>query len=160
SSETDTIETTIDLGARCTDLDLSDDALWIVCLPEDLVLRVDPDRGEVTDRIEGLDRPQSISVAADVWVAYKGHLARIDPKTSTVSAAVVTTPGAVDGLFATDDRVWLRSHGRFLRTLDADTLAVVEEINAPEQSGGDVVAAFGSVWASAFDDAVVYRLRW
>ncbi|HEV2069563.1 MAG TPA: hypothetical protein VGR26_07215, partial [Acidimicrobiales bacterium] len=39
SSETDTIETTIDLGARCTDLDLSDDALWIVCLPEDLVLR-------------------------------------------------------------------------------------------------------------------------
>ncbi len=34
----------------------------------------------------------------------------------------------------------------------------MEEVTIPEESAGSVRVAFGSVWTSAYDDAVVYRL--
>jgi hypothetical protein len=37
-------------------------------------------------------------------------------------------------------------------------LAVLEELQAPEGSGGNVVAAYDSVWATAYDDAVLYQI--
>jgi hypothetical protein len=67
-------------------------------------------------------------------------------------------PGFGGGLAVASDAVWLRTDGRFLRRIDPATAAVIEEIQAPEKSGGSVLVAFGSVWATAYDDEVLYRL--
>lgn len=59
---------------------------------------------------------------------------------------------------ATSEDVWVRTGGRFLRRVDADTMEVVEDLEAPEASGGSVLVAYDSVWATAYDDAVLYRV--
>ena len=38
-------------------------------------------------------------------------------------------------------------------------LEVVEVITVPQRSGGSVLEAFGSLWATAVDDTVLYRVR-
>jgi hypothetical protein len=51
-----------------------------------------------------------------------------------------------------------RTGGLFLRRVDPNTLEVVEDLTAAVQ-GGVVIVAFDSVWATAYDDNVLYRIR-
>lgn len=45
-----------------------------------------------------------------------------------------------------------------MRRVDADTMEGVEDLQAPEASGGFVLLAYDSAWATAYDDAVLYRV--
>ena len=51
----------------------------------------------------------------------------------------------------------MRRADTFLQEIDV-TDGAVGEITADVTSGGDVIVAFGSLWATAYDDSVTYRL--
>jgi DNA-binding beta-propeller fold protein YncE len=154
----DTVDVMIDLGTRCTELAASAEALWAVCPADGMALRIDPASATVTARIPGLADAQTIAVAGHVWAGFAGGLARIDAASARVTGVADAAPGFGGGLTATPDDVWVRTAGRFLRRVDAETMAVLEELHAPEGSGGSVVTAYDSVWATAYDDAVLYRI--
>lgn len=153
------IDAEIDLGARCTELGVGEQELWITCQTEATVLRMDLASQEVTARIGGLPSVRHIGVAEAVWVGYAGGLARIDLATAEVVGAVEVNVGEAGIVFADESGIWVRSEGLFLQHVDPETMEVTDVLSAPEQSGGAVVRAFGSLWASAYNDAVLYRLR-
>jgi streptogramin lyase len=148
----------IALETRCVNLGADDETIWAACVSDDLVLRIDPVAGEVTARIPGLEQPRAISVADQVWVLYYDGVARIDPALGRVSGALAVD--VIDGgIFATDEALWVRADGIFLQRVDPGSLELVEVLTAPEQSSGSVTVAFGSVWATAYNDTVMYRAR-
>jgi DNA-binding beta-propeller fold protein YncE len=155
----DAVVSEIDLGTRCTELTASETAIWAACPIDGIAVAVDPDAKVVTARVEGLTDVRSISAAADVWVGFRGGLVRIDDVTGEVTGTADAPSGLSGDVEATDTAVWVRTGGRFLRQVNPQTLQVVEELTAPEASGGSVLAAFDSVWATAYDDNVLYRLR-
>lgn len=154
SLATNEVDAEIALGTRCLDLGNDEESVWAACLNDSLVLRVDVAAGEVTARIAGLAKPRTLSVADAVWVSYDEGVARIDAETAEITGAVELFS---DGLFATDDAVWARSPQPFLQRLDPDTMELVEVLTAPEE-GGSVMEAFGSVWATAYDQTLMYRI--
>ena len=155
----DAVDRTVELGTRCTDLGGSSGAVWAVCPIDDQVLRIDPVAGRVELRVTGLDNPRSVAVADSVWVNFAGGIAKMDAATGAVEAVADAQPGTGGAIHATSDEVWVREQGRFLRRIDAGTAQVIEEFTAPEQSAGSLLVAFGSLWTTAYDDDVLYRLR-
>jgi len=106
----------------------------------------------------GVEGARNIAVGDDVWVGFDGGLARIDEASGRVTSVADTPSGFSVAVFATAEDVWMRTGGRFLRHIDADTMEFVEDLEAPEPSGGSVLVAYDSVWATAYDDAVQYRV--
>jgi DNA-binding beta-propeller fold protein YncE len=154
----DEVQTEIDLGeAHCQDLAAVDDVLFASCLSERLVLRIDLASGEVTDRVE-VPEPRTIAAAPGrVWVGGPDGVTAIDPDTAEVLGTAAAEPGTNHSMGADEDGVWVRG-GPFLQHVDAETIQVDEEIAAPETAGGEAIIAFGSIWADAYDEAVLYRL--
>jgi streptogramin lyase len=120
---------------------------------------VDPTARRVATRLTGFDTPRLIAGAGGtVWVSYLGGLAQIDEATGSVQTLTGVFLGPQAGLFADADGVWVRDEGLFLARVDT-TGHVVDEFSVKEQSGGSVLEAFGSLWATAYNDEVLYRLR-
>jgi hypothetical protein len=132
--------------------------VWAACPLDGLALAVDPDSAEITTRVPGLEGAGKIAVADDVWVGFDGGLARVDEASGRVTGVADAPSGFSGGIAATPDDVWVRTGGRLLRRVDAQTMEVVEDLEAPEVSGGSALVAYDSVWATAYDDAVVYRV--
>ncbi|HVE24407.1 MAG TPA: hypothetical protein VNC22_03340 [Sporichthya sp.] len=155
----DAADETVDLGARCSNVSATATSLWLACLADDQVVRVDPTSGRVTTRLTGFDTPRLVSGSGGtVWVSFLGGLAQIDEATAAVRTVTAVFVGPQAGLFADADGVWVRDQGLFLARVDTAG-HVVDEMSVPEQSGGSVLEAFGSLWATAYDDEVLYRLR-
>lgn len=155
----DAPDVTVALGARCINVTATATSLWASCLADDQVLRVDPTSHQVTSRVTGLDTVRLISAAGStVWATFLGGLARIDEATGAVRTVTGVYVGPQAGLFADAGGVWVRDEGLFLTRVD-NTGDVTDEFRAAEQSGGSVLVAFGSVWATAYNDYVLYRLR-
>lgn len=155
----DAVATEIDLGMRCYQLVASDTSLWAACLQDGVAVAVDPDSGEITTRVAGLEGARNVAVGEqEVWIGFDGGLARIDEASGRVTGVADAPSGQSGTIAATADDVWVRTGGRFLRHVDADTMEVVEDLEAPEPSGGFVLVAYDSVWATAYDDAVLYRV--
>ncbi len=153
------VSTEIDLGVRCSDMaEAPEIGLWLSCLTEDAAVLVDLDQEAVTQRVD--DLPGARAIASNESSAYVGTeegIVQLELATGERLATAEVPLGQGEGLYADDTSVWARTEP-FLVRLDAATMEVLEEISAPEVSGGSVLVAFDSVWASAFNDAVVYRL--
>lgn len=132
-------------------------ALWVKTDAGPDPVRVDPEAGKVTARVARLDNARAIAAGTEVWVGFAGGVASIDAGTATVTVADAH-PGMEAGIAVAPDAVWVRADGDFLRRVRPQDGHVLADITAPEQSGGSVLVAFGSVWATAFDDDVLYRL--
>jgi len=155
---TGSVVTKVALGARGTDLGAGAAGLWVVSTVDDQVLRIDPDAGVVAARATGLGSPVAVAVTDQVWVGTPRSAVRLDPDTAAVLLTAAFGVG-LDGSIAVDgDAVFVRSGERFLVQLDAATGTPVSGVSADVESAGDVVVAFGSVWTSAFDDEVLFRL--
>ena len=147
----------IELGVRGTDVAVADDGVWVASSPDGAVVRVDPATRAVTARFDGLDRPSALAVGDDVWAGGASTTVRIDPTSGTVIDTIEIGVG-LDGALALDGTsLWIRNAADFLQHVDTETGAV-EMISADAPSGGDVLVAFGSVWASAYNDAALFRL--
>lgn len=154
----DKVGPTIDLGTRCIDLAASRTALWAACPIDGEAIRIDPAARKVTARVRGLEEARTIGAADAVWVGFAGGLAKIDDAAGSVLGVADASTGPFGGVFASPDAVWVRAQGRFLRKVDPASLEVVEQIEAPEDSGGAVHLLDGSLWATAYDQDVLYRL--
>jgi streptogramin lyase len=160
STEDNAVHQRVELDSPCTDVAAGAGALWVVCFTAGQVLRVDPEEAAVTARIGGLPAARTLAAADAVYVGFADGIARIDPTTNEVTAAVDVPAGAfLAGIAATPDDVWVHLTRTFLQRLDPTTLEVTEVLLAPEPSGGSVLAAYGSVWATAVKDAALYRVR-
>lgn len=124
------------------------------------MVRVDPDDGAVDLTVGGLGGASAITFADGIaWVAGSGAAFPLDAETGELGVPVGGGAGADGGIAAADGTVWVRNAAAFLRKIDAASGEAVAEIQAEVGSSGDVLVAFDSVWATAYDDGVVFRLR-
>lgn len=155
---TNTLGPPIDLGTRCTDLAAAGDVLWAVCPIEGVVVRVDPS-GEVTRSVT-LENARQIAASEFVFVGFNGGLAQLDLDSLEVLAVYDVAPRLSGGVWADADAVWVRRDpGPFLTRIDPIAQTVVELIEAEGPfSAGDVIGAFGSIWATSYNDKLLVRL--
>lgn len=152
------VEVTLALGGRCTDAGSGFGAVWVACVSGEL-LRIDPVSGSLTARIGDLPLAQSVSAGAEhVSVAYERGVAIVDPDSNEVTGRVRTRIELPVDTTADGDALWIRAERPFLRKVDTRTRRVVARVPAATDSGGSVLVAFGSVWATTYDDAFVYRV--
>jgi DNA-binding beta-propeller fold protein YncE len=163
---TNTVGTPITLPARGTDLGAGPSGLWIVSSIDNVVMHLDPAAGTVLSTTE-TPKPMNVAVDDDqVWVGGVVQTVMIDPSTGAIGLTVPVGSGADGGIALTDDTVWLRNTETFVTRIDRATGDVIEdehtavyaEIAGRLTSGGDIVAGFGSIWASAYDDAKLFRI--
>ncbi|MCW2633922.1 MAG: hypothetical protein JWQ99_289 [Blastococcus sp.] len=148
---------TVSLDVRGTDLAAGAAGLWVVSSLDGQALRVDPDRGTVDRRVEGLDQPFAIAVTDQVWVS-GGSTVRIDPDSGKVLLTSPLGSGDLGGIAIGEDRVWVRNATRLLVGLDPADGAPVVGYDWPDATaGGDVLVAAGAVWVS-YNDKGVFRL--
>lgn len=150
----------VPLGASCTDLAAEGSSVWAVCPADNQVLRVDTRTGEVTGRLR-LPVPRQVSVRGDVWVTFEAGVAQVEPETLSVEAVYDVPAGLGGGIWAGPDRVWVRCDGGpFLVGIDPVAHRVVASVTAADlPSGGEVVGLGDQLWATAYDDATLVRLR-
>lgn len=154
---TNEVATEFELPARCSDVTVGVDALWLPCALDDRVLKVDPSSGEVLLDL-AIDNPVSVAVDTDVWVGAAGVTLQLDPTTGEVLAEVAAG-AAPDGGVALDEKsVWVRNGEDFLIQVDRQTGARVQQLTAEVTSGGDLLVLDGDVWTTAFDDEVLFRI--
>ena len=160
----------IPLGYGATSLAYGFEAVWLAASQDGLVLRVDPDTGEVTEHATGLERPFTIVAGPDsLWATLFGSeepapdeptVVRIDPNDGSAVTEIATGAGSLGkgGLWAADDAVWVRApDSQFLTRIDPATNEVVETLTGPPGTG-DVTVAFGSVWITAGNALTIYRM--
>ena len=157
--DTGELDVPIDLGVRGTDVATTDEAVWVASAVDDAVVRVDPSSAEVDLTVGGLTGASAIAFVGDAaWVAGSDGTYSLDVGSGELGAVVGGGAGANGGVAADGASVWVRRADPFLRQIDAEEGEVVEEITADVESGGDVIVAFGALWVTAYDDAVLYRL--
>ena len=152
----------IDLGAQCSQLAATSDSLVTTCSQANKVLKVDPATGKVTGETS-LDGPGVVVATADtIWVGTKTGVARLNGGDLSLAAVFEgISPESEGDLYATEEAVWVRlAGGRFLYEIDPRSNTVARQITADSQiSGGSVTATADSIWTTASDDDIVYRLK-
>ena len=152
------------LPVRGTDLAISADRVWVVSALDNAAVEFDPSSGLVGRRIEGLPGARAaVAVPGALWVGGSSASYRIDAATGAVTATIEGGIGYVGAISADDSSVWVRSGGIRLQHLDAATGALLEEISEPISAdpaggGGDALVAFGALWVTFFDDAMLIRI--
>ncbi len=155
----DKIQRPIKLGTTCIEASASPSAIWLACPKAGRALRVDPGSGAVTARVTGLKKAFTLAAGEAVWVGFSGGLAKLDEVTGEVLGVADASPGQFGGVVVTPDALWVRAKDRFLRKVDPAALTVLEELSARDRSGGAVILFAGSLWATAYDDDALYRLK-
>ncbi len=150
---------TIDLGGRCSELAAAGETVWAMCPLEDRLLRIDAEAAKISGEL-ALAGATNGSASDELWVAFDGGVAQVDPEALEVLAVYELFPQYGGSVFATPDAVWVREEGRFLSRIDPSAQRIVETVGARDlPSGGDVVQIGDSVWATAYDDVALVELR-
>lgn len=147
----------LDLGVAGTELAVDEEMVWVSSVADGAVVQVDPAARSVVARAAGLDSPRELTVGDQVWVLTRAGLVALE-RDGLEQAGTVPTSAQSCGLATTPEAVWVSDTEPFLHQVDPATRTVVAAITTDTGSCGDVRVAHGSVWASAADDDVVYRL--
>jgi glutamine cyclotransferase len=151
----------IDLGAQCSQLAATSDALVTTCSQANKVLKVDPATGKIIGQV-ALEGPGIVAATADtIWVGTETGVARLNAGDLSLAAVFDgISPHSAGDLYPAEGSVWVRVAGPFLYEIDPRSNTVARQITAdPQVSGGGVVATADSVWVTASDDDLVYRLN-
>jgi hypothetical protein len=163
---TDMAEAPIALPWRGTDVGSGPSGVWVVSAIDDVVMHLDPQTQTIASTVE-LIAPTAVAVdEQDVWVVAAQETVRIDPATGEITLTVPVGGGSTGDIALTADTVWLRDTARFITRIDRDSGEVIEDANsavyaeiaARLTSSGDIVAGFGSIWTSAYDDTRLFRI--
>jgi hypothetical protein len=145
------------LPVRVSDVGVCDDELWVTSQGESRVLRIDPVTGDVLVDAP-LDGARALACAGDVWAVGAREAVRLDPTSGARLAEVPIADGG-DGVAIGEGSVWVRATSPFLTRIDRDSGEVIETFSSPEApSIGDIVVTAGSVWTTASDHDVLFRL--
>lgn len=147
----------IELGILGSDIAVTDTAVWVSSRLDDAVVKIDPATRTVTARLNDIDQPESIAVGDDLWAGGRTTSTGIDPDAAAVVDTVDVGTGPAGAVAADGSILWVRDEENLLRRVDPAT-GSVDRIDAGAGSGGDVLVAFGSVWTTANDEEVLYRL--
>jgi hypothetical protein len=157
-------EKTIDLDAFCIDLarPLGRDrgVVYALCPTDGLVLAVDVTAGTVTGRLRLADA-RAATIADDLWVAFAGGLAQVDPATLDVDAVYRANLGDAGEIWADSRDVWARAPGNaMLMHIDPQKKRFVETFTSSAyRSGGDVLVVGDDLWTTASDDGVLLKVK-
>jgi streptogramin lyase len=151
----------VELPVPCNELGSGAHMVWAFCPVAGKVLGVDPTSAAVEKQLELTEPSSGFASDSDLWVGSDGSLVRVDLETLAPVARFATLDPGIEGTVAIDgENVWVRTPAGFLHRIDASSNSVAEHIApADALSGGDLLPIGGSLWASAFDDALLIRLR-
>ena len=147
----------LELGVSGTALVAEDDTVWVSSLADGTVVQVDVTARSVVARATGLDGPRELAIGDQIWVLTRAGLVALD-RDGLHQTGVVPTGATTCGVAATPDAVWVSDTVPFLRQIDPASRTVSEAVTTDTSSCGDVRAAHGSIWATASNDDVLYRL--
>jgi outer membrane protein assembly factor BamB len=147
----------IDLGARCFQVEAVSRSLLVTCKLDNLVLRVDPEKMEVTERLT-FSNPLSIAAQdTEIWLSQGNTVAHLDAE-SLNPVAIFTKLFNAD-IFTTNDAVWVRVENGFLYRIDPVSNQLVEQIKTDQSlSMGSILVISDSIWTTAGDDNLLIRL--
>ena len=154
---TNKVATEFELPARCSDVTIGDQVLWLPCNVDDRVLKLDPFTGEVLLNV-AVDNPTQVAVDTEVWVGTATITLRLDPMSGDVLVAADAGTSPDGGIALADGSVWVRNGNDFLAELDRRTGARIQQVTAEVTSGGDMLVLDGEIWTTAFDDQQLFRL--
>jgi YVTN family beta-propeller protein len=148
---------------------VTEDAVWVTSGRKNIVGRLDPKTNTVVTLVEVGERPCSglVSAFGSIWVPLCGSekggkgLARIDPKTNTVSATITAVGPALSegGIAANADSIWLLSEMKgVLSRIDPATNRLVAEIPVPPGSSVCVLGEDGAIWVVSTEQSLVVRV--
>ena len=155
----------IPLGMLAVERAATSNFVWAVGSVTGEVVGVDTRAAKVVRRVRGLGRlggPSILTVGdgALLWVSGENATAGIDRQTGRVVVDVAQPTKGYGGMVATATDLWIHSGDPFLTRVDPATGRAVEQITAPAlPNPGDVLYAFGSLWASSNNEATLVRLR-
>ncbi len=158
---TASVETTVRLPVPCNELGPGAGMVWAICPRDGRALGIDPVGGSVEVDLELESPTVAVATEQDLWVGSAGDLVRVDLEAREPVARFANLDPTTEGDLTVDGTsVWVRSPAGFLHRIDAAANRVVERIEPPSAlSGGAVLVEAGSVWATAYDDNVLLRLR-
>ena len=147
----------IDLGARCFQVAVVNRSLWVTCRLDNLMLRIDPQKMEVTERLT-LPGPRNIVATENgIWLSQDNAVVRLD-KESLNPVTTFTKLFNAD-IFATKEAVWVRLEEGFLFRIDSAGNQLVEQIKTDQNlSIGSILVTPDSIWTTAGDDDLLIRL--
>lgn len=148
----------IDLGVRCSQVEAVGKSLLVTCRLDNLVLRIDPEKMEVTDRLT-FSSPLNIAATENgIWLSQGNAVARLDME-SLNPVATFTNLFGDKSIFATKEAVWVRLDAGFLYKIDPVSNQLVEQIKTDQTlSIGSILVTSDSIWTTASDDDVLIRL--
>ena len=146
-------------------LNFSTDALWITNTQHASVQRIDPKLMQVTHTIVVDDIPWFLTTTADyVFTLNQRHgtVSKIDRKTYQV-VATIQLPELARGdggdIFASGQRLWVRTTHLLLIEIDINTNQIVRQIQHRETAGsGAVMKCDDQLWITAHDIETVWLL--
>lgn len=139
---------TIDLGARCFQTAPTERMLLVTCRLDNLILVVDPEKMEVTQRLTFTGARNIVATENGIWVGQDPNVVRLDPET-LAPVAVFSRLGPDAGIFATTEAVWVRVEDGFVYRIDPVTNQLVEQIKTDRNlNQGSVLATSDSIWVT------------
>jgi DNA-binding beta-propeller fold protein YncE len=147
----------IDLGARCFQVAVVNKSLLVTCRLDNLILRIDPEKMEVVERLT-LTSPRNITATENgIWLSQDNAVVRLDPE-SLDPVATFTKLFNAD-IFATKEAVWVRLEDGFLYRIDPVSNQLIEQIKTNQSlSMGSILVTPDSIWTTAGDDDLLIRL--
>lgn len=147
----------IDLGVRCFQVAVVDRSLLVTCRLENLMLRIDPEKMEVTERLT-FTSPRNIAVAENgIWLSQDNAVVRLDME--SLNPVIVFTNLSNADIFVTKEAVWVRLENGFLYRIDPASNELIEQIKTDQSlSMGSILVTLDSIWTTAGDEDLLIRL--
>jgi hypothetical protein len=147
----------IDLGVRCFQVEAVGKSLLVTCRLDNLVLRIDPEKMEVTERLT-FTSPRNIAATENgIWLSHDNAVVRLD--TESLNPIITFTKLFNADIFATKEAVWVRLEDGFLYQIDPASNKLIEQIqNDQTLSIGSILVTPDSIWTTASDDNLLIRL--
>ena len=151
---------TFPLGTSSASPEPAFGSIWVAAKATNQVLRIDPATGATQAAIPVGTQPRHIAVTDDaIWALNQldGTVSRIDPETNTVVATIdVGELANAPDIEAAGGSVWVRGLDKVTR-IDL-AFNSVAEIYGPAPGQGALAADGSSVWATAPDVGLVWRI--
>ncbi len=151
--------TTIALDLEVTDLEASDDAVWVTHKDHGMVSRIDPATNAVVATIETGAGAHDVAIDdTGVWITnYRENtVSHIDPSTNAVVATIEGVGSGV-GITAGDGLIFASTRDGGIASIDPATNDVHPVVDLDGWIYG-LAYGDGELWATNVDAGVVYRL--
>jgi outer membrane protein assembly factor BamB len=147
----------IDLGARCFQVAVVNRSLLVTCRLDNLILRIDPEKMEVTERLTITSPRTMAATEKGIWLSQDNAVVRLD--TESLNPVIAFTNLSNADIFVTQEAVWVRLENGFLYQIDPARNELIEQIKTDQNlSMGSILVTPDSIWTTASDDDLLIRL--